>query len=122
MIIIKTINSKNVEFANVAAVFETNRKKRNEYFGKYVADPKNKQLNLSAIDAKIEELTKAYDCYKNNLEALSEAVKAELKEEARKKIADKKPDEVAADVDYMTPEQLAALKAAIDAKMNQQQN
>lgn len=51
-----------------------------------------------------------------------EVVAVEQKEEARKKIADKKPEEVAADIDYMTQEQLTALKAAIEAKENQQQN
>lgn len=35
---IQTINGKEVEFENVTDVFNTTRKERNEYFGKYVAE------------------------------------------------------------------------------------
>lgn len=47
MITIKTINGKEVEFENVAAVFDKTRKERNEYFGKYVAE---KPINIDAVD------------------------------------------------------------------------
>lgn len=117
-----TVEGKEVEFESLAKLFATKRGERMNYFGTYVAAPKDKQLNLAAIADKIEELNKSYDCYKANLKTLGEAVEAELKEEARKKIADKKPEEVAADVAYMTQEQLAALEKAIEAKKNQQQN
>lgn len=117
-----TVEGKEVEFDSLAKLFATDRKKRNEYFGTYVADPKNKQLNLSAIVGKVEELAKAYDCYKANLKTLGEVVAAEIKEEARKKIAEQKPEEVAANVDYMTPEQIAALKAKIEDIEKHQQN
>lgn len=35
---IQTINGKEVEFENVADVFNTKRNERYEYFGKYVAE------------------------------------------------------------------------------------
>lgn len=114
MIIIKTINGKEVEFENVTAVFNKTRKERNEYFGKYVADPKNKQLDISAIANKVKELEKEYNLYLDNLKALADAVDVEKKEADAMKLT--------AQVNGMTGEQLAALKAAIDAKMNQQQN
>lgn len=111
MITIKTINGKEVEFDNVAAVFNTTRKKRNEYFGKYVAE---KPIKIGAVANKVKELEKEYKLYLDNLNALADAVDAEKKaDEARK---------LAAQVNDMTQEQLAALRAAIDAKMNQQQN
>lgn len=122
MIKFNTVEGKEVEFESLAKLFAKDRGERISLFGTYIAAPKDKQLNLSAIAGKVEELNKAYDCYKANLKTLGEVVATELKEEARKKIADKKPEEVAADVDYMTQEQLAALKAAIEAKENQQQN
>ena len=50
---IKTINGKEVEFENVAAVFNTTRKDRNEYFGKYVAE---KPINIDAVANKVKEL------------------------------------------------------------------
>ena len=43
---IKNINGKEVEFENVAAVFNTTRKERNECFGKYVAE---KPINIGAV-------------------------------------------------------------------------
>ena len=52
-----TVEGNEVEFENLAKLFATDRKERNEYFGTYVAAPKNKQLNLSAIADKVEELT-----------------------------------------------------------------
>ena len=52
---IKTINGKEVEFENVAAVFNTTRKERNEYFGKYVAE---KPINIGAVANKVKELEK----------------------------------------------------------------
>lgn len=111
MITIKTINGKEVEFENVAAVFNTTRKKRNEYFGKYVAE---KPIKIGAVADKIKELEKEYKLYLDNLNALADAVDAEKKaDEARK---------LAAQVSTMTNEQLALLKAAIEAKENQQQN
>ena len=114
MIIIKTINGKEVEFENVAAVFDKTRKERNEYFGKYVADPKNKQLDISAIANKVKELEKEYNLYLANLKVLADAVDVEKKADDAKKLA--------AQVDEMTGEQLEALKAAIEAKENKQQN
>lgn len=111
MITIKTINGKEVEFDNVAAVFNTTRKKRNEYFGKYVAE---KPIKIGAVADKVKELEKEYKLYLDNLNALADAVDAEKKaDEARK---------LAAQVSTMTNEQLALLKAAIEAKENQQQN
>ena len=125
MIKFNTVEGKEVEFDSLAKLFATDKGARGEQmslFGTYIAAPKDKQLNLSAVADKVEEQTKACNCYIANLKTLGEVVATELKEEARKKIADKKPEEVAADVDYMTQEQLAALKAAIEAKENQQQN
>ena len=111
MITIKTINGKEVEFENVAAVFNTTRKKRNEYFGKYVAE---KPINIGAVANKVKELEKEYTLYLANLKVLADAVDAEKKADDARKLA--------AQVNDMTQEQLAALRAAIDAKMNQQQN
>ena len=105
---IKTINGEEVEFENVAAVFNTTRKDRNEYFGKYVAE---KPINIGAVANKIKELEKVYNNYLANLKALGEAVAVEKKEADAKKLA--------AQVNDMTPEQLAALKAAIEAKEKQ---
>ena len=111
MITIKTINGKEVEFENVAAVFNTTRKKRNEYFGKYVAE---KPIKIGAVANKVKELEKEYKLYLDNLEALAAAVDAEKKADDAKKLA--------AQVNDMNKEQLAVLKAAIEAKENQQQN
>ena len=113
MITIKTINGKEEKFENVAAVFDKTRKERNEYFGKYVAEVSNNNpLNLDAIANKIKELEKEYKLYIDNLKALADAVDVEKKEADAMKLT--------AQVDEMTGEQLAALKAAIEAKMNQQ--
>lgn len=109
MIKIKTISGKEVEFENVTAVFNTTRKERNEYFGKYVAE---KPINIGVVAAKIKELEKEYNNYLVNLKALGEAVAVEKKEADAKKLA--------AQVNDMTPEQLAALKEAIEAKEKQQ--
>ena len=111
MFIIKTIKGEEVEFENVAAVFDTTRKKRNEYFGKYVAE---KPINIGAVANKVKELEKEYTLYLANLKVLAAAVDAEKKADEAKKLT--------AQVSTMTDEQLAVLKAAIDAKMNQQQN
>lgn len=111
MITIKTINGKEVEFDNVAAVFNTTRKKRNEYFGKYVAE---KPIKIGAVADKVKELEKEYKLYLDNLNALADAVDAEKKADDARKLA--------AQVNDMTQEQLAVLKAAIEAKENQQQN
>lgn len=111
MITIKTINGKEVEFDNVAAVFNTTRKKRNEYFGKYVAE---KPIKIGAVADKVKELEKEYKLYLDNLNALAAAADAEKKADDARKLA--------AQVNDMTQEQLAALKAAIEAKENQQQN
>lgn len=108
MIKIKTISGKEVEFENVTAVFNTTRKERNEYFGKYVAE---KPINIDAVANKIKELEKEYNNYLANLKALGEAVAVEKKEADAKKLA--------AQVNDMTPEQLAALKEAIEAKEKQ---
>lgn len=108
---IKTINGKEVEFENVAAVFDKTRKERNEYFGKYVAE---KPINIGAVANKIKELEKEYNLYLDNLKVLADAVDVEKKADDAKKLA--------AQVSTMTGEQLAALKAAIEAKENQQQN
>lgn len=108
MITLKTVEGKEVEFENVAKVFDTDRKTRNEYFGKYVsANP----LKLDVVAAKIKELEKEYNNYLANLKALGEAVAVEKKEADAKKLA--------AQVNDMTPEQLAALKEAIEAKEKQ---
>lgn len=111
MITIKTINGQELEFENVAAVFDKTRKERNEYFGKYVAE---KPIKIGAVANKIKELEKEYDLYLDNLNALANAVDAEKKADDAKKLT--------AQVSTMTGEQLAALKAAIEAKENQQQN
>lgn len=111
MIKIKTISGKEVEFENVTAVFNTTRKERNEYFGKYVAEASANPLKLDVVAAKIKELEKEYNNYLANLKALGEAVAVEKKEADAKKLA--------AQVNDMTPEQLAALKEAIEAKEKQ---
>ena len=115
MFIIKTIKGKEVKFENVADVFNTTRKERNEYFGKYVAEVSaGSPLKLDAVAAKIKELEKEYKLYLDNLEALADAVDVEKKADDAKKLTDQ--------VSTMTDEQLTALKAAIAAKENQQQN
>ncbi len=115
MIKVQTINGKEVEFENVAKVFDTKRKERNEYFGKYVAEVSAANpLKLDAVAAKVKELEKEYNCYLTNLKALGEAVAVEKKADDAKKLATQ--------VNDMTPEQLAALKAAINAKENPQQD
>ena len=115
MITIKTINGKEVEFENVAAVFDKTRKERNEYFGKYVAEVSaGSPLKLDAVATKIKELEKEYKLYLDNLEALADAVDVEKKADEAK--------ELTARVSTMTGEQLAVLKAAIKATEIQQQN
>lgn len=115
MILINKIKDEEVKFENVTAVFNTTRKERNEYFGKYVAEVSaNNPLNLASIATKVKELENEYNCYLANLKALGEAVAVEKKADDAKKLT--------AQVDEMTGEQLAALKAAIEAKENQQQN
>ena len=110
-----TINGEEVKFENVTDVFNTTRKKRNEYFGKYVAEVSaGSPLKLDAVAAKIKELEKEYKLYLDNLEALADAVDVEKKADEAEKLTDQ--------VNGMTGEQLAALKAAIAAKENQQQN
>ena len=111
MITIKTINGTEVELENVAAVFNTTRKERNEYFGKYVAE---KPIKIGAVATKIKELEKEYKLYLDNLEALADAVDVEKKADDAKKLTDQ--------VSTMTDEQLALLKVAIAAKEKQQQN
>ena len=111
MFIIKTIKGKEVKFENVADVFNTTRKERNEYFGKYLAE---KPINIGAVANKVKELEKEYDLYLESLEALANAVDVEKKADDAKKLT--------AQVDEMTDEQLTLLKAAIAAKENQQQN
>ena len=111
MITIKTIKGQELEFKNVADVFNTTRKERNEYFGKYVAE---KPIKIGAVATKIKELEKEYKLYLDNLEALADAVDVEKKADDAKKLT--------AQVDGMNEEPLAALKAAIAAKENQQQN
>ena len=108
---IKNINGKELEFENVAAVFNTTRKDRNEYFGKYVAE---KPINIDAVANKVKELEKEYNLYLANLKVLGDAVDVEKKADEAEKLT--------AQVSTMTGEQLAALKAAIEAKENQQQN
>ena len=108
---IKTINGKEVEFENVAAVFDKTRKERNEYFGKYVAE---KPINIGAVANKIKELDKEYNLYLANLKVLADAIDVEKKADEAKKLT--------AQVSTMTGEQLAVLKAAIATKENQQQN
>lgn len=115
MITIKKINGEEVQFENVAAVFKTNRTERNKYFGKYVAEVSaGSSLKLDAVANKIKELKKEYNLYLDNLNALADAVDVEKKEADAKKLTDQ--------VNGMTSEQLAALKTAIEAKENQQQN
>ena len=112
---IQKINGKEVEFENVADVFNTARKERNEYFGKYVAEVSDTNpLNLDAIANKIKELEKEYNLYLNNLNTLANAVKEEKKEADANKLTEQ--------VNNMSNEQLEALKAAIKAKEYQQQN
>lgn len=108
---IKTINGKEVEFENVAAVFDKTRKERNEYFGKYVAE---KPINIGAVANKVKELEKEYTLYLANLKVLADAVDVEKKADEAKKLT--------AQIEGMNEVQLAALKAAIEAKENQQQN
>ena len=108
---IKTIKGEELEFNNVADVFDKTRKERNEYFGKYVAE---KPIKIGAVADKIKELEKEYKLYLDNLNALADAVDAEKKADDAKKLTDQ--------VSTMTDEQLAALEAAINAKKNQQQN
>lgn len=111
MLTIKTINGQELELENVAAVFNTTRKERNEYFGKYVAE---KPINIGAVANKIKELEKEYKLYLANLKVLADAVDVEKKADEAKKLT--------AQIEGMNEEQLAALKAAIEAKENQQQN
>ena len=111
MITIKTIKGQELEFKNVAAVFNTTRKERNEYFGKYVAE---KPINIDAVANKVKELEKEYNLYLANLKVLGDAVDVEKKADEAKKLT--------AQIEGMNEEQLAALKAAIAAKENQQQN
>ena len=111
MFIIKTIKGQELEFKNVADVFDKTRKERNEYFGKYVAE---KPINIGAVANKIKELEKEYNLYLDNLEALADAVDVEKKADDAKKLTDQ--------VSTMTDEQLTALKAAIADKEKQQQN
>ena len=111
MITIKTIKGQELEFKNVADVFNTTRKERNEYFGKYVAE---KPIKIGAVANKIKELEKEYKLYLDNLEALADAVDVEKKADDAKKLTDQ--------VSTMTDEQLALLKVAIAAKEKQQQN
>ena len=108
---IQTINGEELEFNNVADVFDKTRKERNEYFGKYVAE---KPIKIGAVATKIKELEKEYKLYLDNLEALAAAVDVEKKADDARKLT--------AQVSTMTDEQLAALEAAINAKKNQQQN
>lgn len=108
---IQTINGEEVEFGNVTDVFNTTRKKRNEYFGKYIAE---KPINIGAVANKVKELEKEYKLYLVNLKALADAVDVEKKADDAKMLV--------AQVSTMTDEQLAVLKAAIDAKENQLQN
>ena len=111
MITIKTIKGQELEFKNVADVFDKTRKERNEYFGKYVAE---KPIKIGAVANKVKELEKEYKLYLDNLNALANAVDVEKKADDPKKLT--------AQVDEMTGELLALLKAAIAAKENQQQN
>ena len=111
MFTIKTIKGKEVEFENVTDVFNTTRKERNEYFGKYVAE---KPIKIGAVADKIKELEKEYKLYLDNLEALANAVDVEKKADEAEKLT--------AQVSTMTGEQLAVLKAAIKATEIQQQN
>lgn len=115
MIKINTIKGEEVEFENVAAVFNTKRNERNECFGKYVAEVTDiNPSKLNAIADKIKMLEKEYNLYLANLKFLANAVDVEKKEADAKKLTDQ--------INGMNEEQLAALKAAIAAKENQQQN
>ena len=115
MITVKTVEGREAQFDSVAKVFNESRKQRNEYFGKYVAEVSaNNPLNLANIATKVKELEKEYNCYLENLKVLGEAVAVEKKADDARKLA--------AQVNDMTPEQLAALKEAINAKENPQQN
>ena len=115
MIKVKTVEGKEAQFESVAKVFNESRKQRNEYFGKYVAEVSAKNpLNLASIATKVKELENEYNYYLANLKALGEAVAVEKKADDAKKLTDQ--------INGMNEEQLEALKAAIDAKMNQQQN
>ena len=111
MITIKTIKGQELEFDNVTDVFNTTRKERNEYFGKYVAE---KPINIGAVANKVKELEKEYTLYLANLKVLADAVDVEKKADDAKKLT--------AQVSTMTDEQLTLLKAAIEAKEKQQQN
>ena len=111
MFVIKTIKGQELEFENVAAVFDKTRKERNEYFGKYVAEM---PINIDAVAIKVKELEKEYTLYLANLKVLADAVDVEKKADDAKKLTDQ--------INGMNEEQLAALKAAIAAKENQQQN
>lgn len=113
--IFKTIKGEEVKFENVADVFNTKRNERNECFGKYVAEVTDvNPSKLNAVSNKIKMLEKEYNLYLANLKVLDDAVDVE------KKDADAKI--LTAQVNEMTDEQLTALKAAIEAKENQQQN
>lgn len=112
--------NKEVKYDSLEELFNTDRGGRMSLFGTYLAKSKDKSLNLFDLKDRIDKQIKTHERYINNLQTLKKVVEDELKEEARKKIADRKPEEVAADVEYMTADQLAALKAAIEAKENQQ--
>ena len=115
MLKVKTVEGKEAQFESVAKVFNESRKQRNEYFGKYVAEVSaNNPLNLASIATKVKELENEYNCYLANLKALGEAVAVEKKADDAKKLTDQ--------VSTMTDEQLTALKEAIAAKENSQQN
>lgn len=111
MFVIKTIKGEELEFENVAAIFDKTRKERNEYFGKYVAE---KPINIDAVANKVKELEKEYNLYLANLKVLGDAVDVEKKADEAEKLT--------AQVSTMTGEQLAVLKAAIKATEIQQQN
>ena len=115
MIKVKTVEGTEAQFEDVAKVFNESRKQRNEYFGKYVAEVSaNNPLNLASVANKIKELEKEYKLYLANLKVLAAAVDVEKKADDAKKLTDQ--------INGMNEEQLAALKAAIAAKENQQQN
>ena len=115
MIKVKTVEGTEAQFEDVAKVFNESRKQRNEYFGKYVAEVSaNNPLNLASVANKIKELEKEYKLYLANLKVLADAVDVEKKADDAKKLTDQ--------INGMNEEQLAALKAAIAAKENQQQN
>lgn len=115
MFTFKTVEGKEAQFESVAKVFNESRKQRNEYFGKYVAEVSaNNPLNLASIATKVKELEKEYTLYLANLKVLADAVDVEKKADDAKKLTDQ--------INGMNEEQLAALKAAIEAKEKQQQN